>query len=116
MLAKAREKGLQESLRLGGEIVQARVARLSDRQRHDFVFISPPLNNSGAPLILMQIVREFAGRYGADSVRLLAPPNVSRVERTCRGGWSQGGTRCGGTEPEPSFAYNSPCVRTTSFS
>ena len=77
MLAKAREEGLQESLRLGGEIVRARVARLSDGRRRVFVFLSPPLNNSGAPLILMQIVHEFASRYGSESVRLLAPPSVA---------------------------------------
>jgi glycosyltransferase involved in cell wall biosynthesis len=76
-LAKVREKGLQESLRLGGEIVRARVARLSGGRRRVFVFLSPPLNNSGAPLILMQIVDEFASRYGSESVRLLAPPSVA---------------------------------------
>jgi glycosyltransferase involved in cell wall biosynthesis len=75
-LAKAREVGLQESLRLGGDIVRARVARVSDRRGRVFVFLSPHLNNSGAPLILMRIVDEFASRYGPDSVRLLAPPSV----------------------------------------
>jgi glycosyltransferase involved in cell wall biosynthesis len=77
MLAKAREKGLRESLQLGGGIVRARVAMLSNRRRRVFVFLSPPLNNSGAPLILMQIVHEFASRYGSESVRLLAPPSVA---------------------------------------
>ena len=76
VLAKAREKGLQESLRLGAEIIRARVARLSDR-RQVFVFVSPPLNDSGAPLILTQVVHEFASRYGSESVRLLAPPGVA---------------------------------------
>ena len=77
VLAKAREKGLQESLRLGGEIVRARVARLSGGRRQVFVFLSPPLNNSGAPLILTQVVHEFASRYGSESVRILAPPGVA---------------------------------------
>jgi glycosyltransferase involved in cell wall biosynthesis len=77
VLAKAREKGFQESLRLGGGIVRARVARLSDGRRRVFVFLSPHLNNSGAPLILMRIVDEFARQYGPESVRLLAPPNVA---------------------------------------
>jgi glycosyltransferase involved in cell wall biosynthesis len=76
-LAKARAEGLQESLRLGGEIVRARAARLSDNRRRVFVFLSPHLNNSGAPLILMRIVDEFASRYGRESVRLLAPPSIA---------------------------------------
>ena len=77
VLTKAGEKGLRESLQLGGEIVRARVARLSDGRRQVFVFLSPPLNNSGAPLVLMKVVEEFASQYGSTSVRLLAPPLVS---------------------------------------
>jgi len=74
LLAKAQEKGLQESLQVVGEIARARVGKLSDGSRRAFVFLSPPLNNSGAPQILKQIVDEFATSYGSDSVRLLAPP------------------------------------------
>ena len=80
-LAKARERDLKESLRLGGEIVRARAARLADGRRQVFIFLSPPLNNSGAPVILMQIVHEFASRYGTGSLRLLAPPVADQRER-----------------------------------
>jgi glycosyltransferase involved in cell wall biosynthesis len=76
-LAKAREQGMHETLRLGGGIVRASVARLSDGRRRRFVFLSPHLNNSGAPLILMRIVDEFASQFGNEAVRLLAPPNVA---------------------------------------
>ena len=62
LLAKAQEKGLQESLQVVGEIARARVERLSDGGRRAFVFLSPPLSNSGAPRILMQVVDEFATR------------------------------------------------------
>ena len=75
-IAKAGEKGLRESLQLGGEIVRARVARLSTDRPQVFVFLSPPLSNSGAPLVLMKVVQEFASQYGSASVRLLAPPLV----------------------------------------
>jgi len=82
-LAKAGEKGLRESLELGGEIVRARVARRSSDRRKVFVFLSPPLNNSGAPLVLIKVVEEFADHYGSASVRLLAPPRVDEPrERT----------------------------------
>lgn len=73
-LIKAREKGLLESLQLGGEIVRARVARVSRDRPRVFLFLSPPLTNSGAPLVLTNVVREFANQYGSASVRLLAPP------------------------------------------
>jgi glycosyltransferase involved in cell wall biosynthesis len=81
-LAKAGEKGLRQSLELGGEIVRARVARRSRDGRKAFVFLSPPLNNSGAPLVLMKVVEEFAEHYGSASVRLLAPPRVDEREFT----------------------------------
>ena len=81
-LAKAGEKGVRESLELGGEIVRARVARRSRDGRKAFVFLSPPLNNSGAPLVLMKVVEEFAEHYGSASVRLLAPPRVNEREFT----------------------------------
>jgi glycosyltransferase involved in cell wall biosynthesis len=75
-LAKAGEKGLRESLELGGEILRARFARRSRNGRKAFLFLSPPLNNSGAPLVLMKVVEEFADQYGSASVRLLAPPQL----------------------------------------
>lgn len=83
-LAKAGEKGLRESLELVGEIVRAQVARRSS-DRKVFVFLSPPLNNSGAPLVLIKVVEEFADHYGSASVRLLAPPRVDepRVRTVC---------------------------------
>lgn len=72
LLAKAREKGLRESLELGQGIAQARLAAL-DRTKRAFVFLSPPMNLSGAPLALVRVVEEFADRYGPGSIRLLSP-------------------------------------------
>lgn len=89
LLTKARERGIEESLQLGGDIVRA---RLATRRKRTFVFVSPPLSNTGAPQLLIQVVDEFADRYGSKSVRLLAPRTALdpservdvgvRVERT----------------------------------
>src|SRR5690349_715939 len=76
MLEQARKRGLHESVELGGDIWRARRKRRSDRRRR-FVFLSPPLTNSGAPLILLQVVHEFVSRFGSESVRLLAPRGVA---------------------------------------
>jgi glycosyltransferase involved in cell wall biosynthesis len=84
LLGKAREKGLRESLELSREIVHARIAA-RDRTGRAFVFISPPMNLSGAPLVLAQAVEEFADKYGAESLRVLSPqihPELrERIER-----------------------------------
>ena len=73
LLAKAHEKGLRESLRLGCDIARAGVSNRSSRRGRVFLFLSPPMNNSGAPQILMQVVEEFAHSYEPGSVRLLSP-------------------------------------------
>ena len=72
LLGKAREKGLQESLELGRDIVHARLAA-RDRTERAFVFVSPPMNISGAPRVLIHVIEEFADTYEAGSIRLLAP-------------------------------------------
>jgi glycosyltransferase involved in cell wall biosynthesis len=72
LLGKAREKGvLGESLRLGRDTAHATIRRFSRRDEHVSLFLSPPMTNSGAPHILMEVVEEFSRRPG--SVRLLSP-------------------------------------------
>jgi glycosyltransferase involved in cell wall biosynthesis len=71
LLTKARENGLEESLRLGRDAVHATIRRFSGNGENVSIFLSPPMSNSGAPQILMDVVEEFATRPG--SVRLLSP-------------------------------------------
>ena len=71
LLAKAREKGVEESLRLGSDAVHATIRRFSRDGGDVSIFLSPPMDNSGAPHVLMDVVDEFARRPG--TVRLLSP-------------------------------------------
>jgi glycosyltransferase involved in cell wall biosynthesis len=89
LLAKAREKGLHESLRLTRDIARTRMAGRSRREEQTFVFLSPPMGNSGAPHVLMQVVDEFARTYGPGSVRLLSPVVAAPMrDRAAAGGVS----------------------------
>lgn len=72
LLGKAREKGLHESLVLSRDIVHARLAG-RDRTERAFVFVSPPMNISGAPRVLVDVIERFSHWYGPRSVRLLTP-------------------------------------------
>ncbi len=72
LLAKACERGIRESLELSQDIAQARLAA-RDRTQRAFVFVSPPMNLSGAPLALVRVIEDFADRYGPRSIRLLSP-------------------------------------------
>ena len=73
LLTKTRENGLQESLSLCRDIARTSIARFSRRDGHSSIFLSTPMSNSGAPQVLMQVVDEFAERYGSESIRLLTP-------------------------------------------
>lgn len=69
----ARRKGLRRSAALATQIAKAQVRSKFAKNKQQFVFISHPIDNTGAPVVLMQIIREYAQRYGASNIRLVAP-------------------------------------------
>ena len=82
LLAKAREKGVEESLRLGSDAVHATIRRFSRDGGDVSIFLSPPMDNSGAPHVLMDVVDEFARWPG--TVRLLSPVFPTRSHSGAR--------------------------------
>src|SRR4051812_40465995 len=78
--SRARSSSLSFGLSLVESAVRARF-RHSGRQ---FVFLSHPIDGSGAPNILVSVVEEFAERFGPARVHLVAPyvlePQSSRLE------------------------------------
>lgn len=70
----ARHKGVKRSAKLALNIskTQARKHFSVNRGRR-YVFISHPIDNTGAPLVLLQMVREYAEKYGGKQVLLVAP-------------------------------------------
>lgn len=78
VVSHARRKGIRRSAKLALNISTTQARKLTPRSRkRRFVFISHPLDNTGAPLVLLQIVREYARRYGPGRV-LLVTPNISK--------------------------------------
>lgn len=69
---KAKNKGIKKSIKLGSVIIKNQVKRklLPEKQ---FIFISHPIDNTGAPLVLLQIIDEFIEIYGPRKIRLLTP-------------------------------------------
>lgn len=69
----ARRKGLRRSLKLATDIAKTQLAgRLTPRSRR-YVFISNHMNNTGAPVVLMQMIREYAAVHGGRNIILVAP-------------------------------------------
>lgn len=70
----ARRKGLLKSAKLGADMARTQLSKrkLSKNQKR-YVFISHPLDNTGAPVVLLQIVKEFAIKYGGKNIQLVTP-------------------------------------------
>lgn len=71
-ISYARRKGIRSSVKLASDIAVAQFTKRKSRARQ-YVFIAHPMDNTGAPLVLMQIIEEYAKKYGGNRVRLIAP-------------------------------------------
>src|SRR3974390_758962 len=85
VIEKIREKGLRQSAVIGVSVVrQAVAATLS--QRTQFLFLSPQIDVTGAPQVLLRVLEEFAAHVGEPRIRLLTPrvwpDQRPRLERT----------------------------------
>lgn len=74
VVSKVKKKGLARSAKVAHSIIKTQIKSIAPRKRPpQFVFISHPINNTGAPIVLLQIVEEFVKKYGAKRVRVIAP-------------------------------------------
>ncbi len=82
IIAEARDKGLWRSTRFGLSMLRARASETTRLPTRKFLFVSHTIDNSGAPLVLLQIVAEFAKRYNPRRIHVVAPeiaPDQLRV-------------------------------------
>jgi len=71
---KVRKKGVKRSVKVARDIIKTQLKGVTPTKREpQFVFISHPINNTGAPIVLLQIVEEFVKKYGNKRVRVIAP-------------------------------------------
>ncbi|MBC7764151.1 glycosyltransferase [Microbacteriaceae bacterium] len=75
IVRKVHQKGVIRTVKIANNVVKIQAKRLltSKGRQSQFVFISHPINNTGAPIVLLQIVEEFVAKYGAARVRVIAP-------------------------------------------
>lgn len=72
MYSYAKRKGLKTSAGHAYNLVKNQVELKTTNKGRRFIFISNPINNTGAPLVLLQIIEEFAAKYGASRVQVVA--------------------------------------------
>lgn len=70
----ARRKGLKRSAYLAYNISKTQFRRRVIKSRaRKYVFVSHPINHTGAPLVLVKMVEEYALKYGSRNVRVITP-------------------------------------------
>jgi glycosyltransferase involved in cell wall biosynthesis len=72
LMKRARSKGLRRSAMLGYTIAKNQFVKKTIRPRK-FIFISHPIDHTGAPLVLLHIIDEVIEKYGARNIRIIAP-------------------------------------------
>ena len=71
---KVRQKGVVRSAKIAVSVLRTQLKHAKPAHRPpQFVFISHPINNTGAPIVLLQIIEEYVRKYGAKRVRVIAP-------------------------------------------
>lgn len=80
----ARRKGLRRSFRTGQRMLVTQLKSRMSRSGRRFIFISHPINNTGAPQVLLQILEDFATKYGTENIQLLAPHILAEQLRRLR--------------------------------
>jgi glycosyltransferase involved in cell wall biosynthesis len=69
----ARKKGIKRSVALAANMVNTQVKRRTVATGRQYVFIAHPMDNTGAPVVLMQVIEEFVQKFGPRAVRVIAP-------------------------------------------
>lgn len=69
---KVRQKGVVRTAKIAASVAKTQLKNRARTARPpQFVFISNPINNTGAPVVLLQIIEEYVKKYGANRVRLI---------------------------------------------
>lgn len=83
----AKRKGLLRTTKAISSTLRARIKakrNLKLSREPQFVFISHPINNTGAPIVLLQIVEEYVEKYGSRRVRVIAPSIEKQQDKQLR--------------------------------
>jgi glycosyltransferase involved in cell wall biosynthesis len=73
-ISYARRKGLKRSAYLAYSITKTQLKKKASRNpQRRYVFISHPIDNTGAPLVLIKMVEQYADKFGARNIKVIAP-------------------------------------------
>lgn len=70
---KIKQKGVIRTAKIAGSVIKTQLKHSSPKRQSQFVFISHPINNTGGPIVLLQMIEEYVQKYGASRVRVITP-------------------------------------------
>ncbi len=73
LVQKVRTKGIRKTARVAFDIIAAQTHKRTNSRDKQFVFISHPIDHTGAPSVLLQMIEEYVDTYGAACVRVITP-------------------------------------------
>jgi glycosyltransferase involved in cell wall biosynthesis len=75
-----RKHGLKSTLIYGTKLVLSRKNLIIPDSSKKYIFLSHPIDNTGAPLVLLQIISEFVLKHGPRKINVFAP-DIKDVNR-----------------------------------
>lgn len=82
--AYAKRKGIRTSARHAYGIFKNQLSLSTTTKGKRYIFISNNLNNTGAPLVLLQIINEFIDKYGGEKIHVIASNFTPEILRDLR--------------------------------
>lgn len=80
VIRKVKQKGVKRTAKVAIDILKAQSRKVHTKRESQFIFISHPIDNTGAPIVLLQIIEEYVEKYGASRVRVIAPGSTRNQE------------------------------------
>lgn len=81
----AKQKGIKKSFTAGRRVIGMQLkTHLTRPPGKRYIFISHPLNNTGAPQVLLQIIKDYTKVHGPENIQLLAPSILPEQLRLLR--------------------------------
>lgn len=80
----AKRKGLRTSLGYGLNMARNQAGLVSRPKSKRYIFISNNINNTGAPLVLLQIINEFIAKHGGENIYVVASNFTPEILRDLR--------------------------------
>lgn len=84
LYSHAKQKGFKKSAKLVADIARNRLSKDTVLKTRKYLFLSNPIDNSGAPMVMLDIIKEISDKFGKKNIRVMTPAYSSSQKRLLR--------------------------------